>query len=361
MTFTVLSDADVQTLLHNISQSDVQELASALNQALIQYSCNDELPYQPHRANVTRPNGQVSLFMPATTPSSIGVKIVGVAPSQTPPPGEKPKPALRSVLTICDELGQAVGVLNAAELTAFRTSLGSMLLYRYRKKTENIIVFGAGKQAEWHIRLAILFKGDDIRKITIVNRSTARAKDLVDSLTQSKVGSHIKMEVFEEKENDLEDLITEADVMFCTTPSTSPLFPASYLLSDSGLSKSRFISAIGSYRLDMQEIDPELLKHISNPSGPFASQVHQGSITVDSIKGCMDEAGELVAAGLKPEQMLEVGKMDGLRKDEGVQKWLEEGFVVYKSVGVGIMDIAIGKSLMDLAAEKRVGVHLDSF
>ncbi|CAN9083314.1 unnamed protein product [Alternaria alternata] len=361
MTFTILSDADVQTLLHNISQSDVQELASALNQALIQYSCNDELPYQPHRANVTRPNGQVSLFMPATTPSSIGVKMVGVAPSQTPPPGEKPKPALRSVLTICDELGQAVGVLNAAELTAFRTSLGSMLLYRYRKKTENIIVFGAGKQAEWHIRLAILLKGDDIRKITIVNRSSARAKDLVDSLTQSKVGSHIKMEVFEEKENGLEDLITEADVMFCTTPSTSPLFPASYLLSDSGLSKSRFISAIGSYRLDMQEIDPELLKHITNPSGPFASQVHQGYITVDSIKGCMDEAGELVAAGLKPEQMLEAGKIDGLREDEGVQKWLEEGFVVYKSVGVGIMDIAIGKSLMDLAAEKGVGVHLDSF
>ena len=361
MTFTILSDADVQTLLHNISQSDVQELASALNQALIQYSCNDELPYQPHRANVTRPNGQVSLFMPATTPSSIGVKMVGVAPSQTPPPGEKPKPALRSVLTICDELGQAVGVLNAAELTAFRTSLGSMLLYRYRKKTENIIVFGAGKQAEWHIRLAILLKGDDIRKITIVNRSSARAKDLVDSLTQSKVGSHIKMEVFEEKENGLEDLITEADVMFCTTPSTSPLFPASYLLSDSGLSKSRFISAIGSYRLDMQEIDPELLKHITNPSGPFASQVHQGYITVDSIKGCMDEAGELVAAGLKPEQMREAGKIDGLREEEGVQKWLEEGFVVYKSVGVGIMDIAIGKSLMDLAAEKGVGVHLDSF
>jgi ornithine cyclodeaminase/alanine dehydrogenase-like protein (mu-crystallin family) len=111
----------------------------------------------------------------------------------------------------------------------------------------------------------------------------------------------------------------------------------------------------------MREIDPELLKHISNPSGPFASQVHQTSIAVDSIKGCMDEAGELVAAGLKQEQMLEAGRIDGLRKDEGMQKWLEEGFVVYKSVGVGIMDIAIGKALMELAAEKGVGVHLDSF
>jgi len=361
MTFTVLSDADIKTLLHNISPSDVQNLASALNQALTEYSCNDEVPYQPHRAHVARPNGQVSLFMPATTPSSIGVKIVGVAPSQAPPPGEKPKPALRSVLTICDELGQAVGVLNAAELTAFRTALGSMLLYRYRKNTENIVVFGAGKQAEWHIRLAILLKGDDIRKITVVNRSSARAKELLDALAQSKVGEHVKMEFSDGKEDALESLVTEADVMFCTTPSTSPLFPASYLTSDAGLAKSRYIAAIGSYRLDMQEIDPELLKNLSNPSGSFASQVYQGLITVDSIKGCMDEAGELVAAGLKPEQMLEVGKVDGLRKDEGVQEWLEEGFVVYKSVGVGIMDIAIGKALMELAAEKGVGVHLDSF
>ena len=361
MTFTVLSDADIKTLLHNISPSDVQNLASALNQALTEYSCNDEVPYQPHRAHVARPNGQVSLFMPATTPSSIGVKIVGVAPSQAPPPGEKPKPALRSVLTICDELGQAVGVLNAAELTAFRTALGSMLLYRYRKNTENIVVFGAGKQAEWHIRLAVLLKGDDIRKITVVNRSSARAKELLDALAQSKVGEHVKMEFSDGKEDALESLVTEADVMFCTTPSTSPLFPASYLTSDAGLAKSRYIAAIGSYRLDMQEIDPELLKNLSNPSGSFASQVYQGLITVDSIKGCMDEAGELVAAGLKPEQMLEVGKVDGLRKDEGVQEWLEEGFVVYKSVGVGIMDIAIGKALMELAAEKGVGVHLDSF
>lgn len=299
--------------------------------------------------------------MPATTPSSIGVKIVGVAPSQAPQPGEKPKPALRSVLTICDELGQAIGVLNAAELTAFRTALGSMLLYRHRKKTENIVVFGAGKQAEWHIRLAVLLKGDGIRKITVVNRSSARARELLDSLAQSKVGEHIKMELFDDKEDALKGLVIEADVMFCTTPSTSPLFPASYLTSDAGLAKSRYISAIGSYRLDMQEIDPELLKRIGNPSGPFASEVYQAFITVDSIKGCMDEAGELVAAGLKPEQMLEVGKADGLRKDQGVQEWLEEGFVVYKSVGVGVMDIAIGKALMELAAEKGVGVHLDSF
>ena len=361
MTFTILSDTDIRTLLYNLSTSDAQKLAETLNQALSQYSSNNEAAYQPHRANVTRPNGQVSLFMPATTPSSIGVKIVGVAPSRTLVPGENPQPGLQSVLTICNELGQAVGVLNAAELTAFRTALGSMLMYRFRKVTKNVVIFGAGKQAEWHVRLAVLLKGQDVKKITFVNRTDQRAEELVDMLKQSVVGRHVEMEIFTGGKEELEDLVTQADVLFCTTPSTEPLFPGAWLTAEAARKKGRFVSAIGSYRLDMQEIDPELLKAIADLSGPFAGLVHQGYITVDSIKGCMEEAGELVAAGLEPEQIVEVGSMDGLREESDVQKWLEEGFMVYKSVGVGIMDIAIGRALMELAKEKGVGMHLDNF
>jgi phosphoribosylformylglycinamidine synthase len=359
MPFTILSDTDIRSLLHNLSPEDVEKLTSSLNHALAQYSTANETPYQPHRAAITRPNGQVSLFMPATTPKSIGVKIVGVAPPSNLKPGE---PGLKSVLTICDERGQAVGVLNAAELTAFRTALGSMLCYRYRKITQNIVVFGAGKQAEWHIRLAILLKGEGIKKVTIVNRSTQRADDLAESL--KGVAGGIEMTVFSDSEGGLERLVQEADVIFCTTPSTLPLFPASYLISDSARQKTRFISAIGSYRLDMQEIDPELLQAISKPAGLFAEQVYRCFVAVDSIKGCMDEAGELVEAGIPQKQMLEVGRIDRLRESsEGdlVRNWLEGGFVVYKSVGVGVMDIAIGKALMDLAGEKGVGVRLDSF
>ncbi|KAF1830179.1 PrnX protein [Decorospora gaudefroyi] len=369
MPFTVLSDANIQTLLNNLTPTDVTSLTQSLNSALIQYSCANETQYQPARAHVTRPTGQTSLFMPATTPTSIGVKIVGVAPSSTPARGQKPEPALRSVLTVCDARGAAVGVLNAAELTAFRTALGSMLLYRFRKTSDNILVFGAGKQAEWHIRLAVLLKGDAIRKITIVNRSAARATALLESLSQSGVvgSTAIKMDVFDvEKkgEADLAALVTEADVVFCTTPSTTPLFSAAVLATEAARKKARYVAAIGSYRLDMAEMDPEMLKQITDPEGPFSNQVYDASIAVDSIKGCMDEAGELVSAGIKEERMVEVGKMVGLREGHGgeaVRKWLEEGFVVYKSVGVGVMDIAIGRALMDLAGEKGVGVRLDSF
>lgn len=303
--------------------------------------------------------------MPATTPQHIGVKIVGIAPSNptSTTPDTKPKPGLQANLTICDAEGKAVGVLNAAEITAFRTALGSILLYRLRRNTANIVVFGAGAQARWHIRLALILRGDEIKKITIVNRSKARTQELIEGLKQIGVPPHVNLDIFEHS-NSLEDLIVDSDVVFCGVPSTTPLFPAAYLTSERARQKTRYISAIGSYRLDMQEIDPELLKIVADPKGLFKKQVWQGHVVVDSAEGCLAEAGELDRAGIRKQGMLEVGKVQQLRASDspaGLEEWLATGFVIYKSVGVGIMDIAIGSNLLELAKEKGRGVHLDDF
>lgn len=362
MTFTILSDNDVKFILSSLSQSNVSNVADDFIQSLLQYSCHNEAQYQPERAAVKRED-QRSLFMPATTPQHIGVKIVGVSPARTPAPGEKPKAGLQATLTICDAQGKAIGVLNAAEITAFRTALGSILLYRLRKRTENIVVFGAGAQARWHIRLALILRGADIKKITIVNRSRARTEELIAGLRETDVPSHVSLSIHEDG-NSLEDLVAEADVIFCGVPSTTPLFPASYLTSEKARQKTRYISAIGSYQLDMQEIDPELLKTVADPASIFKEQVWQGKVAVDSAEGCLVEAGELDRAKIRKEGMLEVGKIQDLRSresPEGLEKWLEDGFVIYKSVGVGIMDIAIGSKLLSLAKEKGRGVHLDDF
>lgn len=362
MTFTILSDNDVKAILSSLSREDVSSVADDFIQSLVQYSCHDEAQYQPERAVIKR-GDQSSLFMPATTPQHIGVKIVGIRPAKPPVANEKPKPGLQATLTVCDAEGKAVGVLNAAEITAFRTALGSILLYRLRKRTENIVVFGAGAQARWHIRLALILRGSDIKNITIVNRSRARTEELIAGLRETGVPSHVNLQVHEEGQS-LENLVVAADVIFCGVPSTTPLFPASYLTSEEARRKTRYISAIGSYRLDMQEIDPELLKIIVDPQGLFKDQVYQGKVAVDSVEGCLAEAGELDRAEIRAEGMLEVGKIQDLRASgspEGLEAWLEDGFVVYKSVGVGIMDIAIGSKLLELAKEKGKGVHLDDF
>lgn len=362
MTFTILSDNDVKAILSSLSREDVSKVADDFIQSLVQYSCHNEAQYQPERAVIKR-GDHSSLFMPATTPAHIGVKIVGISPAKPPSPDEKPKPGLQATLTVCDAGGKAVGVLNAAEITAFRTALGSILLYRLRKRTENIVVFGAGAQARWHIRLALILRGEEIKKITIVNRGKARTDELVAGLRETGVPSHVALEVKQEEQS-LEDLLVEADVIFCGVPSTTPLFPASYLTSEKARQKTRYISAIGSYRLDMQEIDPELLKIIADPKGLFKDQVYQAKVAVDSAEGCLVESGELDRAEIRKDGMLEVGKIQELRESgssDGLKEWLEDGFVVYKSVGVGIMDIAIGSKLLALAKEKGRGVHLDDF
>ncbi|KPM38995.1 hypothetical protein AK830_g7550 [Neonectria ditissima] len=373
MSFTVLSDSHVKQILGSLSPAEVSDLVDSLSNALVQYSCQDEKQYQPHRAVMARPDGQTTLFMPASTPDLVGFKIVGISPSKpaTPAPAGIPPPALKSALTLCDETGQAIGVLNAAELTSFRTALGSMLLYRSRRNTENIVVFGAGKQALWHVRLAVLLRAKDIRTVTVVNRSAARTRQLVDTLTGgdgSAWPSHIKLNVFDEqgdRDAALEALLVDSDVVFCTTPSTQPLFPASFLTSENARAKTRFLSAIGSYRLDMQEIDPELLKLVVDPSSVFAGSAYQGgTIAVDSLEGCLQEAGELVKAELPTEKLLEIGRIldpKSTADQAELKKWLEHGLVIYKSVGVGVMDLAIGKALLHLATSRNVGVTSDEF
>ncbi|KAH7260401.1 hypothetical protein NW759_010716 [Fusarium solani] len=367
MAFTVLSDNNVNHILDNLSSSDVVDLANALERALIQYSCNNEQQYQPHRAVVSR-DDQVSLFMPGTTDQLLGVKIVGITPTEKLKPSE---PGLKSVLTLCDARGQAIGTLNAAALTAFRTALGSMLPYRFRKNTENIVVFGAGKQALWHIRLALLLKEKDIKSVTIVNRSAQRTQELIESLKSNQNSpwpSHIDLKAFDpqgDRDAALESLVVDADVLFFTTPSTQPLFPAKYLTSEKALSKTRFFAAIGSYRLDMQEIDPELLKQVVDPSSVFASASYQGgSVAVDSRDGCLQEAGELVKAEIPTEKMLEIGQLlqtKNTEKPADLTQWLETGFVIYKSVGTGVMDLAIGQELLRLAKERNVGLTAEEF
>ncbi|KAI1496177.1 hypothetical protein F5X99DRAFT_84433 [Biscogniauxia marginata] len=116
-----------------------------------------------------------------------------------------------------------------------------------------------------------------------------------------------------------------ADVIFCTTPSTQALFPARYLTSEEARCKTRYIAAIGSYRLDMTEIDPELLKTIIDPQGVFSDQVWNGRVVVDSASGCLQEAGGLVKAGIGSDQMHEVGKLHHTLSVETIAE-LENGF-----------------------------------
>ncbi|KAJ9144619.1 Proline utilization protein [Pleurostoma richardsiae] len=381
--FSVLSDQDVKALFTNFTSDDVSRMASELESAFLSYSVGGQSAYQVHRQGVTRPDGQTTLFMPATLPSGVSVKIVGVPPPR-PASAPGPPPPLRGVLVLCDAEGRCVGVVNSEEFTAFRTALGAMLLYRRRRRTEHLVVFGAGKQALWHARLALVLRGADIKTVTVVNRSAPRARQLVERLRQmdlegpSAVAAGVEFVILEpagpraggEGQERLRSAVTRADAIFCTTPSTAPLFPAEWLTGEEARHKTRYVSAIGSYKLDMRELDPELLRAAASTDlctySPHEGAV-DGVIAVDSREACALEAGEVVDAELPPSAIVEAGELVNIWRTAGkeavdrLDAWVSDGFVIYKSVGVGIMDLSLGKVLLDLAREKGVGYRQAQF
>lgn len=333
MSFHVLSDVSVKNLLKNIQKKDLLPIQAALKRAFVAYSLNNEGEYQPHRASITRPDGQTTLFMPATSPSSVGAKIIGV-----PPPDAAGK-TLAGVLVLCNTEGKARGIINAGEITAFRTALGSMSLLGYRRKMSNVVVFGAGKQAFWHIRLALLLRGADIKHITVVNRSAKRSEELLQRLRDEDHVADVEASAFDSKRADydtaLENLVKNADAIFCTTPAKVPLFPAKYLVETVEKGRGPYIAAIGSYKTDMSELDPSLFSTLVTSSSGYHPKGNSGGvIVVDSREGCFQESGEIVQGKLDGEQVIEIGELldirDGAQSGDNRQlsNWLADGLVI---------------------------------
>ncbi len=49
------------------------------------------------------------------------------------------------------------------------------------------------------------------------------------------------------------------------------------------------------------------------------------------------------------------------KKDDHLARWLQGGNVIYKSVGLGLMDLTVGMHLVQFAKEKGVGSHISGF
>lgn len=409
MPLTVLTDYDVRTLLLSLSRADVLDLQHNLAEALHQYSTgtNDNgccSVHQPQRISISK-NGQTTLFMPATTGTSTGMKVITLAdPTPTPTSSASsalsdntitPSPSVasspsttpRGSLTLLDSAGSPIGLINAEELTAFRTALAASIILSRRTHVHTLTVFGAGKQAFWHIRLALLLRGHDIKHVNIINRSFVRARNLMQAFysdaDHERLRSDAKFSIlssdFGEYPRLLKESVRKADVILCCTPATEPLFPPEYLTATEGRRKGRYVSAIGSYTPQMCELHPDVLRQ-AVASTQHAHHHHhhkhaasEGVVVVDSLTACLKEAGEIIQAGLTPEQLVEVGELLMVKKaalkememggegEKGLREWIEKGNVIYKSVGLGLMDVCVGEDVCRLARERGIGTVIDGF
>lgn len=369
----VLNDASVTSLLTNQTKSEILTFLSKIETSLRSFSGDVERAHQPEPAVVRRPEGSKNLFRIFTSPTGVGVKII-VHPSQkdiqNPDLSEaerKRLDGLHGTLVLCDQHGFPAGFINAAEITGYRTTLSAMIMYVRRENTGNVVVFGAGKQALWHLRIALGLRGDEIERVTLVNRSAAKAEELLRQVEGENKGKWKSKAVFETvlsgDEERLERVLGEADVIFCTTGSQKPLFAAGWVAGkDKGKGKGKYISAIGSWQSDMIELDPELIKTAVEMDD------NEGTVIVDNGVDCVENTGEIVQSGLGIESFTEVGKVlqslppaEAGSSSEEISKGIKSGLLVYKSVGVGLTDLAAGQALLDLAREKGKGMVVSDF
>ena len=127
----------------------------------------------------------------------------------------------------------------------------------------------------------------------------------------------------------------------------------------------------------MLELHPEILRQAVASDHKHHHHRHAdkgGVIVVDSLEACLKEAGEVIQAGISAEQLVEVGELLMVKKaslreiemgtgkgEVGLRDWLMKGNVVYKSVGIGLMDICVGEDLVALAMQRGVGTSVDGW
>lgn len=83
-----------------------------------------------------------------------------------------------------------------------------------------------------------------------------------------------------------------------------------------------------------------------------------GVIYVDSKEACLEESGELIGAGVTEERLIEVGDVF---TNGDIKAFVPDGSVVFKCVGMGIIDLAEGRALLDIAKDLGLGNDLEGF
>ncbi|KAK1144212.1 hypothetical protein N8T08_005625 [Aspergillus melleus] len=364
----LLDNSTVYDLLINLSTSETIGFRKVIERTFEEFSVDGERQYQPMPSFANRPNEQRTLFRPFTSDTVIGTKIT-VEPA---PDKYGKKDPLHGIIVLCDGKGIPKGLLSSEEVTGYRTSMNVMVPFSWRRNVDNIVIFGSGMQALWHTRLIIMLRGSEVRNITYIGPFREQAEQLITTVSaenRTLWKATCSFEFVDNTASDfqqkLETYLRNADCIFCTTPSKKPLFAAESVVNRSG--RQPFISAIGSWQPDMIELDPSLLKlAVADNAGynPITGK-NKGVILVDDRDFALQNAGELVKSNTIANDVVELGEIIALKNGKlssasiahtTVQKtdrFISEGLVVYKSIGVSLTDLTLSDAILGLARERQ--------
>ena len=283
-----LSEEQVRRHLH------MADLIPAMEKALIDFSAGKVT--QPLRSVITvDPPGGFFGMMPALTPEGLGLKIVTFYPKNV----ERALPTHMATISLVDpETGAPLAVMDGRLITEMRTAAVSAVATNLLASPDAKIfaILGSGVQAHSHagaLRLVRRFQ-----EVRVWSPTCEHAKRFAKEIRAKPMSA--------------EEAVRDADVIVTATNSKTPVLKGSWL------KPGCHVNVVGASRPDWREMDDEAMRNI---------------VFVDSRKGAMKEAGDVILSGATIYAELGealVGKVPPRANET----------TIFKSLGMAVEDIA---------------------
>lgn len=328
MAVLVLSHKEVRELL------PMDECIEVQSRALLDLALGRV--YQPLRSAIVPPGargvlGLMPSYLSRADGGLYGLKSVCVFPGNSALGKDIHQGA---VLLFSGETGELLSVMDASAITAIRTAAVSAVATRLlaREDAGDLAIIGAGVQARVHADAIPRVR--KIRRARVASRTPGSARKFADEIAR-ETGLEI------EPVDSVQAAVTGADLIVTATTSREPIVKREWI------SPGAHLNVVGSSVKTTREIDTPTMAAASlfvdrrestlNESGDYLKAAAEGAIGPDHIKA---ELGEILA-----------GSSRGRTSTEEI--------TLFKSLGLGIEDLAAAEYLYGKAAGASTGRWID--
>ena len=322
-TVLVLNAAAVETLLPMDACIDV------MSAALMALSRNEAA--SPLRTVIRMPAGAIAA-MPAYygATSTAGAKVVTAFPAN---PASGLASHLGVVLLFDAMNGVLSAIVDATAITAIRTAAVSAVATRAlaREDANVLAIVGTGAQAAAHVDAILAVR--PIRSVRVVGRDAARAATFIAHMEGRYSSEFIASE-------SVKHAVRDAHVICTVTSSRTPVVQGEWI------SPGTHVNAVGASVRDVRELD--------------ASAVAMSRLYCDSRQSMLAESGDFLFA--KAEGAVDdshiIGELGDVLLGSVPGRTTRDEITLFKSLGLGIEDVAAAHYVHQRAVERGMGVQV---
>lgn len=276
---------------------------------------SDKSAYIPERVVMTTPDDSISIFFKPAFMCQfrrMSVKILTQIHANHNPL----IPTIKGMVLLIDmQSGHILSISDGISITALRTGAASGIATSYLANPDasSVAIFGCGAQGRTQLEAVMAVRR--IENISLFDISINQAVNLAKEIECS---SSITCEI-----NPDLSILKKTDIICTATPSNKPLFDLNHL------KPGVHINAVGSYRPDMQEIDPKVFRI--------------GLTYLDDAQACLKDSGDLLiplASGVIIREDI-MGELGELISGSIIGRRNTDDITVFKSVGNAIQDFFI--------------------